>query len=854
MNNEQWQALEALFFQLVDLPAREQRVRLDQMEKEQPDFATELRSLLREDTQPHPLLGGDTTNFWSLESDADLIGQQIGSFTLHRWMGAGGMGSVFEARRTDGQFEQQVAVKVIRPGRWTERALNYFRRERQILAQLQHPHIARLYDGGLIEQGRPYFTMELIAGVPITDYVRQRGVSIGRRIELLLQAMRAVQYAHQRLIVHLDLKPSNILVDQEGNVKLLDFGISRILSENVSPQNRDPAVAYTLLYAAPELIKGEEVSVSSDVYSLGLILYELLTDHHPYAEQPTAGTSAQEMVDQVTVQPPSQNSSQWPTAHRKALKGDLDAIVLQALQKKPEERYPSVETFVADLEAYQNHYPVSARKDRFGYRMAKYLKRHRSAISLTSFFLLLLLGTGFFYTVELNRQRKAALREAEKANQIKDLTIGIFQQADPYLTQSTEVTAQDILRNGLTDVSAKLKDQPDLLPEMYMVIAEGYMNLGLFSEAKSAFGHALTIADSLYSRPDSRIAEPILRLGTAYSREYRDLAIADSLTRLGYQMLQAAPNKRPHLEALALAELGAGAYDRQVFEIADSLLSQALDLYRRLDGDYQEDIAYVLQMLGTNYRKLEKWEAAEDYLLQAKAAYEAIHTPPHVDLAWNLNHIASLYLNQEQPEKAEPYARASWEQRKAIFGPENIETLASQGNLGRIYRRQKKYQKALSLYEDLLVKFKSALGEDHPYVVAILTNLGSISGELGNYAESESYLREALALEGKIFSADDFRRTSTVLAAGQLFLKTGRAAAAAPYLTKALQLRKDNLPPDHHLVADAERILATCLMELDRLDEAKNLLQNAAVIYQKDTMLYRDALLAVDALKAQVEE
>lgn len=845
MDTQRWQKVEHLFSRLADLPRMEQEHHLQQLARKDEPLAAELRALLDEDADPYPLLKSEVVRPWPLEEDAQLTGSRIGAFTLERWMGAGGMGSVFEARRADGEFDQQVAIKLMRPGRWSEQALASFRQERQILAQLQHPHIARLYDGGISEEGRPYFTMELVNGVPLTDYAREQGLSLRERLRLFLQVCEAIRYAHQKLIVHLDLKPANILVEASGQVKLLDFGISRLLADRPAEGGAERLRAFTLPYAAPEVIRGVALGTQADVYSLGLILYELLAEVHPYAERAASAPSPQALVEQYEPQTPSLERS----PRSRELQGDLDAIVLKAMQKRPEDRYPSVEALQSDLHAHLHHYPVSARQGDAVYRLGKYLARHRTAVGLSGFFGLALLATGLFYTIELNRQRRAAVREAERAEQIKELTLGLFEQADPGKAQQPNITVREVLDGRLSKLEQELRDQPDMLLDMYQVIGDAYLGLNLLEKSERTFRKALALSDSLYQRPHPRIAEALLHLGALYGLNGMVQAdVADSLSNLGYQMLQRSRENDPRLEAFALVELAGTAYDRPDYPRADSLFRQGLARYRALPGDFRDEIAYCLHMIGTTRRKLKQWEEAEDYLLQAHKAYEELYEPPHSKLAVNLNHLASLYLNRNQPERAEPYAREAWAQRKQVFGKAHMETIASLSNLGRIYRRMERWDEALAAYTEALAQLKTAVGETHPYVAALTANVAGVQAELGRIPEAERLYRKSVALQDQALPPGDFRRSYGLHRLGKLLVSQERPGEALPFLVQALEIRTAHLPEGHVDAAAVQSTLGECLLALGRTKRAQAHLQAAVNTFTRDSMLYEEPLARARSL------
>jgi serine/threonine-protein kinase len=350
----------------------------------------------------------------------DLSGSTLGAYRLVREIGRGGMGTVYLAERSDGEFVQHVAVKVLRPGLEGPESERRFRQERQILARLDHPGIARLLDGGTTAEGTPYFVMELVAGEPCTEYCDERQLGVDDRLRLFLEVTPAVQYAHRQLVVHRDLKPSNILVTREGRVKLLDFGIARLLEDDPADTGLTSAgrQVLTLSHASPEQVRGEPVTTASDVYSLGVLLYELLTGRSPYGPAGASRTTLERAVLETEPAPPSAG---------RELSRDLDAIVLTALHKAPAERYPSVEAFAQDVRSHLEGRPVTARRGTVRYRTSRFVRRHAVSLAAAGIVVGLFLLAGLLHTKRLARERSVAVREAEKAFLLTDFAFSMVE-------------------------------------------------------------------------------------------------------------------------------------------------------------------------------------------------------------------------------------------------------------------------------------------------------------------------------------------------------------------------------------------------------------------------------------------
>ncbi|MEK7330512.1 MAG: serine/threonine-protein kinase, partial [Candidatus Eisenbacteria bacterium] len=433
-----------------------------------------------------------------------MAGRQIGPWRVVREVGRGGMGAVYLAERADGAFEQTVALKLIKRGLARAEILQRFLRERRILARLEHRNIARLADGGVTDDGLPWFAMEYVEGQPITDWCDEHRAGVEERLRLFRAVCDAVQYAHRNLVVHRDLKPSNIFVTADGEVKLLDFGIARLLSDEPDGDaltlTREGLRVLTPHYAAPEQLRGEAATTATDLYSLGVVLYELLSGARPFGRSATSLDQLRREVLEEEPVPPSGLRSEW----RHPLRGDLDNIVLTALRKEPQRRYPSVEALLADLERYREGRPVQATPPSARYRIAKFVRRNRVSVIagavVTLTFLVGVVATmwqavaaalvvaslvgGLAVSIG---QTRLARREARKAEEVRSFLLRVFEVADPYHSRGQSVTARELLDQGARRIDSELKGQPALRAEMLGVLADLYLKLALVEPAMKSF-------------------------------------------------------------------------------------------------------------------------------------------------------------------------------------------------------------------------------------------------------------------------------------------------------------------------------------------------------------------------------
>ena len=443
---------------------------------------------------PHPRLIVSGVGEQSEAGDdgvADLSGEMIGVYRLIEPLGRGGMGEVYIAERADGRFEQKVAVKLVKRGEDTTEILRRFVRERRILARLEHPGIARLSDAGETTDGRPYFVMELVEGEPITSYCRNRRLSIDDRLRLLASCCDAVDAAHRGLVVHRDLKPSNVFVTSDGQVKLLDFGIAKLLAED--QEDRDDGQLTRVLtpgYAAPEQILGGGVTVATDVFALGVVLYELLTGTLPYDRRATSSNELSARVEREVAQLPSavasgtaqaagvdQKRDRWTWR----LRGDLDAITMKALAHEPARRYPSAAAFAEDLRCYLTSRPVEARPDSHAYKLRKFVIRHRHGVAAAGVVVAALVAALAVSLVQISTTR----REAERAAAAQAFLVSLFAQIDPDRYVGSAPTVQDLLQRGSERLELELAQQPELQAEMHAILGQVFDQLLLFDRGEA---------------------------------------------------------------------------------------------------------------------------------------------------------------------------------------------------------------------------------------------------------------------------------------------------------------------------------------------------------------------------------
>src|SRR5688572_28311495 len=522
MDAQRWQRLSPLLDALFELPLEQRAQRLDELRAEDAGLALDLEALIaleaeRTDFLAEPLVSG-------IGAGSQQPGSEIGPYRLERLLGEGGMGQVWLAARSDGLYQRRVALKLLRPGLTDTNLRLRFTRERQILARLAHPHIARLLDAGVTVDGLPYLALEYVDGEPITDYCRALDTPIAQRLHMFAQICDAVSHAHANLIVHRDLKPSNILVTPAGDVRLLDFGIAKLIdTEAAAPEQTGTGVrAFTLHYAAPEQVRGEPVSTMTDVYSLGVVLYELLADAKPYRLHRHTDAEWEEAILQGDPTKPSQALHRQAEAggtegtmlrrRSRIVAGDLDNIVLKALAKKPEQRYPSVEAMSLDLERYLAGKPVLARPQSVNYRLRKYIIRHRWALATGT----ALTGVLAAALTIVAWQGQQAVQETARAQALQDFVIGLFEGAGA-APRDDAIDMRSLLDNGIVRANRELARQPIARAEVFGIIARLRLGLGDYREAMALLDRQAAILASVGDdAPASLQIESATQLGLAH--------------------------------------------------------------------------------------------------------------------------------------------------------------------------------------------------------------------------------------------------------------------------------------------------------------------------------------------------
>ena len=718
----------------------------------------------------------------NVEANREREEKQIGPYHILQKIGGGGMGTVYLASHKDKPYRQNVALKVLKRGMDTDEILTRFRSERQILAALNHPNIAQLFDGGMTDDGRPYFAMNYIEqGKSIEAYCDWHKLNVQDRLRLFRSVCNAVQYAHQNLIVHRDLKPSNILIDKEGTVQLLDFGIAKILNPNLFQHSiaitREDVRLMTIEYAAPEQILGEPVTTATDIYSLGVILYRLLSGHSPY-DVSQSSIAVIKMICEVDPSKPStivrrtETGSTKGTAITQAdisqsratplrklaqqLNGDLDNIILKALQKNPHRRYASVIQFAEDIDRYLNGQPVIARKDTLQYRISKFVARNKAGVaSVSTIFALLvsLVVVSLSQSARVSQERDVAQREARKAAEISNFLKGVFEVSNPSESLGETVTAKELLDTGAERIEDELTDQPEIQAEMMRVIGNAYKGMGLYTQSEPLLERSVATRRALYPEPDSNLALSLNDLGELQVQMGRyDEAKASFEEAIRIQ--EAVFEEGSRDLATTINNLAFVSFRLGDPEAADSLFRVALDMRKRIVGERSQAVVSNMTSIGAVMTFMKKHDGAEEVLREALDISTEVFEENHPTVTSIKNNLAQALYVQDKVDEAEPLFREVLATRRALYGDHHNSVAVSMNNLAQLLRSKGALEEAERLAQEGVDVLWQVHQSDHPFIGRGLRGLGRIQFEREAYEEAEKSWLESYRILSATLAED----------------------------------------------------------------------------------------------------
>jgi eukaryotic-like serine/threonine-protein kinase len=795
---------EAVYHVLADLPPSERDAAAVRECGGDADLLREVRSLLAVALEAdgfldQPALGaGFRLTPPPRDDEPDpLIGATLGPYTITRRLASGGMGTVYDALRSDEHMTQRAAIKVVKRGMDSEDILRRFRAERQTLAGLLHPNIARLLDAGITPDGRPYLAMEFVEGVPIDEYCQTHDLDTSARLALFRACCEAVRAAHQGLVIHRDLKPSNILVAADGTPKLLDFGIAKVLSPSRADAiTTDAERRLTPEYASPEQIRGLPITTASDVYSLGVILYELLTGRRPYAFDTRSMAEIERVVCESDPPAPSQAVTRTPPAPTttrdaspqrlsRRLRGDLDTIVLAAMHKDPRRRYSSVEALIDDLDRYAANLPVRAHKDTLGYRTAKFVRRNPVGTVLGALSILFLAGGGAGISCNARqaaRERDTAYTARDQSEAVIDFLTGMFSSADPD-DLGPDATLREALDRARVTLDSEYSNRPMVRAAVQSAVGRAYASLGEFEIADDLISTAFTARLQLTDPQHHDVAESHLDLGELRFRQGR------------YEDAQ-----REFAKGLAIHR------------------EAAQEARRPADNP---NIDRALNMHGTALRALGRLdEALADHQEALRIRRARAQGRPTLDVAESLNNIGAVYWARRDFDEGIGFIREAADARAAILPQDHPLLLQSRMNLATMLGSQGKLEEAEPLFIQAADAARKAYPSGHPSLAVYLHSLGTCEFRLGKLQEAQAAYREALAIRAARLDPADPALASTQASLGRVLLRLEQFDEGERLIADAVRRVRPEQGPIDRRLHDAVRDLIKRLESTGRADQA----------------------------------
>ncbi len=791
-------------------------------------------------------------------------GEKIGPYTLLEVLGEGGMGAVYLAEQTE-PLHRRVALKLIRPGRVDRRAIHRFEAERQALARMNHPNVAQVYEAGDTELGQPYIAMEYVPGLPITEYCDRHRLTVAERLELFAAVCDGIQHAHQKGVIHRDIKPGNVLVadalGEQGRPvpKVIDFGIAKGMEEPLTGASRSltgDRVLGTPAYLSPEAFQvsagGVDLDTRSDVYALGVVLYELLVGELPYGsrkesfliavrrittEDPPAPSARCDRLDPAVRQARAAERRLPAPALGRKLRGDLDWIVLKAIAKERSGRYVSAAELAADIGRYRDDVPVVAGPPSRLYRAAKFIRRHLVAVVAAALVGVALVAGLAARTVEAaraNREAVRANREAARANReaeaarrfgaeadgVVRFLVELFDVSDLGEARGSTVTARELLEQGREKVRLEYQAQPLTRARLLDTMGVVYRKLGLYEEAEPLLGSSLEIREELLGGSHGEVATSLGNVATLYwlqgryseARPLAERALAIRQKALGGEH----PDVATSLDDLALVYRRLGEY-----AAAEPLFRRALAIREKILGDEHRDVAVTLNGLAILYWNQGRYGDAAPLFERALGIWEKHLGPEHLEVAATVNNLAGVYRDQGEHTAAEALYGRALEIRRKTLGPGHPSVGYSFSNLALLYRRQGRYREAEPLYRRALEIWEESLGPEHPEVAFLLNNLALLYGELGRHAAAEPLGRRALQINETVFGTEHPSVASSLNVLAIVSAGLGRAVEAESLHRRSLGIYERSLGPDHLRAAWPLHGLANLCRDQGRLEEAE---------------------------------
>jgi serine/threonine protein kinase/tetratricopeptide (TPR) repeat protein len=819
--------IQKLFHEAAALPAGGQRGYLEAACADDESLIGDVLALLREDAQSASILDQPLADVAHdlLDDGNSLPFQELGSYRIRKMLGEGGMGVVYLSERQD--LGSLVALKLLRDAWLSPARRERFAAEQRTLAQLNHPSIARLYDADTLPDGTPFFVMEYVEGLPLTDYCVQHRCSIEQRLKLFRQVCEAVQYAHGNAVIHRDLKPSNILVREDGTIRLLDFGIAKQLESLDVPAHQTMTALrlMTPAYASPEQIRGQRAGIQTDVYSLGVILYELLSGELPFDLSDLSPAEA-EMV--LLSHEPGRPSAKVPRRAKAgdslagslsaSVRADLDVLCLTAMHKDPERRYRSVEALIRDVDHYLKAEPLEARPDTLGYRLSKFVRRNRREVVAATAALLALVGLVVFFTLRLQKARDAALAEAARTQRIQHFTMNLFQGGDEEVGPADDLRVITLVDRGVQEAQA-LTGDPAAQAELYQTLGTVYENLGKLEQAEKLLNSSIEERKARFGADSAPVADSLIALAALRDAQAK-FGDAEQLARQGVEMSKRhlAPNHPAIGKGTAL--LGKILEDHGDYDHAIKVLEDAARL-QTAAGVPTSELSGTLTELANCHFYAGHYDTSETLNKQLLAMDRQFYGERHPHVADDLINLGAIQYERARYDEAERYYREGLEITQDFYGKDHPATSSALTMLGRGLVSEGKLDEAASVLQDALRIQEKVYGKVHPRVAGTLNEIGKISQKRGKLDEAEAEFTRTVEIYKTIYNGKHYYIGVALSNLAGVLAEKKEYRRAEELFQDALRMYAQTLAPEHQLVGIAHMRLGRTFLREGRYAEAE---------------------------------
>jgi eukaryotic-like serine/threonine-protein kinase len=826
MDTTRWERIQALFHEAADLTQSEQRDFLSSACGDDASLMRDVLAMLEEDGREASVLDYGVAQVATqlLEGDASsLPSGEFGPYRVIRVLGEGGMGVVCLAERKD--LRSLVAIKILRDAWLSPARRERFASEQRTLAQLNHPSIARLYDADVLLDGTPWFVMEYVEGVPLTEYCKQHRSLVEERLQLFRAVCEAVQYAHRHAVIHRDLKPSNILVKSDGTVRLLDFGIAKQLETLDTPVNQTMTGLrlMTPAYAAPEQIRGDRVGIHTDVYALGVILFELLSGQLPFDLSNLTPSEAATIITEHEPGKPSSiarskgDLSDAPSLS-KAAWSDLDVLCLTAMHKDHERRYHSVEALIRDVDHYLQGQPLEARPDSLGYRVGKFVRRNQRSVALSVAVLIVVIGISIFFTVRLARARNVALAEAARTHRIQNFMLNLFEGGDEAVGPSDSLRVVTLVDRGVQEAQT-LNTDPKVQSELYENLGSIYQKLGKLDQADSLLQSALKERNSIFGLDSPESAQTLVELGLLRDSQGK-FDEAERLIRQGLDINKRKLSPNYPGVARATSALGKVLEDRGSYDEAIKALEEAARL-QSAPGGPTTDIAETLTELANSQFYLGHYMESESLNQRVLAMDKQLYGERHPHVADDLINLGAIQYDLGHYPEAERYDRQALDITQAFYGMNHPATASALTILGRTLVTQKKIDEAVGMLQEALSIEEQVYGKVHPRVAGTLNELGKIAQQQGKLDDAEADFVRMAEIYTSVYAGKHYYIGIALSNLAGVYIDRKNYSEAERLYRQAIQIYNQTLSPEHLNVGIARVRLGHALVLQQHFQDAE---------------------------------